>query len=64
MGIVKNIMYWGVFTGIIISWFYRKVCTKINFFQETICAILVFHSTLYLKLPHFSPLHGFHFLLK
>ena len=29
MGYSKNyIMYWGVFTGIIVAWTHRKVCTK------------------------------------
>ncbi len=39
MGYSKNyIMYWGVFTGIIIAWTYRKVCTKFTKIIGASCA--------------------------
>ena len=49
MGCSKNyIMYWGVFTVIIIPWYYEKVCTNLIFFQG------FFYSLFHRYSPHVS----------
>ena len=52
MGCSKNhIMYWGVFTVIIIAWILPKVCTNITIINICFCAFS-HHSSLYLaKFP-------------
>ena len=57
MGYSKNyIMYWGVFTGIIIACAYKKVCTNIPKFSTSFCANCVesvdFRTNLHLFLQH------------